>query len=54
MSSRDGFLFSGKEDEPFMKGVYSYGTRPEEKAKSDAAEGKKTLVTALPSNGSSA
>jgi hypothetical protein len=27
--SRDDFLFSGKEDELFMQGVYSYGTRPE-------------------------
>jgi hypothetical protein len=32
VSSRDDFLFSGKEDELFMKGVYSSGTGPEEKA----------------------
>jgi hypothetical protein len=29
VSSIDDFLFSGKEDELFMQGVYSYGTRPE-------------------------
>jgi hypothetical protein len=29
VSSRDDFLFSGKEDELFMQGVYSYGTRLE-------------------------
>jgi hypothetical protein len=29
VSSRDDFLFSGKEDELFMQGVYSYGTGPE-------------------------
>jgi hypothetical protein len=27
--SRDDFLFSGKEDDLFMQGVYSYGTGPE-------------------------
>jgi hypothetical protein len=29
VSARDDFLFSGKEDELFMQGVYSYGTGPE-------------------------
>jgi hypothetical protein len=29
VSSRDDFLFSGKEDKLFMQGVYSHGTRPE-------------------------
>ena len=43
------FFFSRKEGEPFMKGVYSDGTRPEEKAKSDNAEDKKALVSTLPS-----
>jgi hypothetical protein len=47
VSSRDDFLFSGKEDELFMQVVYSYGTGPEEKAKSYAAGGKKALVTTL-------
>jgi hypothetical protein len=28
VSSRDDFLFSGKEDELFVQGVYSYGTGP--------------------------
>jgi hypothetical protein len=34
------FLFSGKEDELCMQGVYSYGTGPEEKAKSDTTRSR--------------
>jgi hypothetical protein len=29
VSSRDDFLFSGKEEELFMQGMYSHGTGPE-------------------------
>jgi hypothetical protein len=48
VSSRDEFLFSGKKDDLFMQKACSYGTRPEEKAKSDTAGGKKALLTTLP------